>query len=448
MNGKAGVQSDATGRGIWATAEIQKGEEIAKVPAELLLTKASAVKALGSPIASLGEYPAIALQLVHEKYVLKEDSFWHPYLDMLPGLQEIGSSFTWAEEDMELLSGSLIKNMSKFLRERIEGEYASIRDSILARNSKQFPLEVFTTSRFVWGYAVLLSRSFRIRFIGRDEVIALIPYIDLINHEPDSKAYVAGSLEQKGRMVTMSTDRPYQAQEQIFDSYGRRSNDELLLLYGFALAKNVHNFVEISLLDLWKSTELANAKRSWLKGRAVDADEMQSLCLPRGYWPQEIMLLLRLLVLTARDIRGHGDTIMQSLNDLGLENAFDPVVEERALRALQKLCEGVLAQCRAEQQQRDDAIMEDPEALQSLPPRERCAIITRHGEAEVLRTNLARIKRLVRHIPFIFDMKDARRQEAFPGLAADSMPQDFDLFLKEHVLCAVRPLRCDRFLSC
>ena len=29
--------------------------------------------------------------------------------------------------------------------------------------------------------------------------------------------------------------------EQIFDSYGRRSNDELLLLYGFSLPRNVNS---------------------------------------------------------------------------------------------------------------------------------------------------------------------------------------------------------------
>lgn len=48
--------------------------------------------------------------------------------------------------------------------------------------------------------------------------------------------------------LTRSTDgakAPRGAQEQIFDSYGRRSNDELLLLYGFSLPQNIHNFVEL-----------------------------------------------------------------------------------------------------------------------------------------------------------------------------------------------------------
>jgi hypothetical protein len=31
----------------------------------------------------------------------------------------------------------------------------------------------------------------------------------------------------------------------------------------------------------------------------------------------------------------------------------------------------------------------------------------------------------------VFDKKEARRQQIFPGLAEDSKPADFDIFLKE-----------------
>lgn len=72
-----------------------------------------------------------------------------------------------------------------------------------------------------------------------DEVIALVPWIDFMNHDPDSKAYVAATRDGNGPAVLLKTDRPYQGDEQIFDSYGRRSNDELLLLYGFSLTRNV-----------------------------------------------------------------------------------------------------------------------------------------------------------------------------------------------------------------
>ena len=37
--------------------------------------------------------------------MLASDSFWHSYLEMLPEIDDIGASFTWKDEDLELLSG-------------------------------------------------------------------------------------------------------------------------------------------------------------------------------------------------------------------------------------------------------------------------------------------------------------------------------------------------------
>lgn len=73
------------------------------------------------------------------------------------------------------------RNMSRFLREKIEEEYSSVMGRL------PLPREVFSLDRFLWAYAVLLSRSFRLRF-GPKEVIALVPWIDFMNHDPDSKA--------------------------------------------------------------------------------------------------------------------------------------------------------------------------------------------------------------------------------------------------------------------
>lgn len=434
LNPRASVREDEVGRGIWSSGALDLGAEVAKIPWRLLLTKATAMRSLGlSPrlAKEVGEYPCIALQLIHEKYLLKEESFWHSYLELLPETEEIGASFTWNDDDLELLSGSLIKNMSKFLREKISEEYQSITQKVFAQNPERFPQDVFTLPRFLWAYAVLLSRSFRLRLDGKDEVIALVPWIDFMNHDPDSKAYVAATRDGNGPAVLLKTDRPYQGDEQIFDSYGRRSNDELLLLYGFSLTRNVHNFVEISLVDLWAKSDLAQAKKTWLKAQGADVDEMQSLCLPRGYWPQETMLLMRLLLLTPRDLNRRDANLLQSFSDLGMKNAFSPSVERRALRTLRQLCEELLQRCPEERRQSDARIMAEPELLQRLPTKEKCAIMTRYGEVNVLETNVRRIDRLLDHIPFVFDKKEARRQQIFPGLAEDSKPADFDIFLKE-----------------
>lgn len=57
--------------------------------------------------------------------------------------------------------------MSKFLREKIEEEYLSITKKVFAKNPDRFPRDVFTLPRFLWAYAVLLSRSFRLHLDGK-----------------------------------------------------------------------------------------------------------------------------------------------------------------------------------------------------------------------------------------------------------------------------------------
>lgn len=65
VNSAAAVQSSATGRGIWSTQPLEQGAEVARIPYKLLLTQASAEKALPE-LQGVAEYPSIALQLIHE----------------------------------------------------------------------------------------------------------------------------------------------------------------------------------------------------------------------------------------------------------------------------------------------------------------------------------------------------------------------------------------------
>ena len=55
--------------GIWSSGALDLGAEVAKIPWRLLLTEATAMRSLGlSPelTREVGEYPSMALQLIHE----------------------------------------------------------------------------------------------------------------------------------------------------------------------------------------------------------------------------------------------------------------------------------------------------------------------------------------------------------------------------------------------
>lgn len=46
-------------------------------------------------------------------------------------------------------------------------------------------------------------------------------------------------------MITIYADKDYKKMEQVYISYGQKSNADLLLLYGFCLDRNPFNSVEI-----------------------------------------------------------------------------------------------------------------------------------------------------------------------------------------------------------
>ena len=47
LNPKANVREAANGRGIWSTGDLAKASEVARVPWKLLMTRRSAMEALG-----------------------------------------------------------------------------------------------------------------------------------------------------------------------------------------------------------------------------------------------------------------------------------------------------------------------------------------------------------------------------------------------------------------
>ena len=86
------ITNESSGRGLLARRKISDGDELLKIPYDLCITRKSARKALGKDALQDGinEYLAMACQLIHEKYVLGDESFYDPYMGVLP--EESGKS--------------------------------------------------------------------------------------------------------------------------------------------------------------------------------------------------------------------------------------------------------------------------------------------------------------------------------------------------------------------
>ncbi|CAM9809509.1 unnamed protein product, partial [Phaeothamnion confervicola] len=246
-------ENEAAGRGMVANREIKEGDELFALPIDLLLTKAKAQEVMGSEAITddLGEYLAIALLLVNERGK-GEDSFWKPYIDVLPTSQDVFPTYVWAEEELALLEGSPVLAATESMKRKLRAEYAALQD-LFQRLPDKFPADIFTFDAFEWAFSVLFSRAIRLGSLttgASGEAVALVPYADLFNHNPFANSYIdareVGFLKKRNEVVVYA-DRSYKIMEQVFISYGPKSNADLLLLYGFCLDRNPFNSVDLTL---------------------------------------------------------------------------------------------------------------------------------------------------------------------------------------------------------
>lgn len=141
------ITNESSGRGLLARRDINEGTNLLKIPLKLCLTKSSARKALGKDVlsAEINEYLAIALQLIHERYVLGKKSFWDPYIGVLPETEEVNPTFTWSDEDLSFLNGSPIIAATKSLQMKLKSEYDALlggEDGLIRKYPDRFPEQV------------------------------------------------------------------------------------------------------------------------------------------------------------------------------------------------------------------------------------------------------------------------------------------------------------------
>lgn len=107
----------------------------------------------------------------------------------------------------------------------------------------RLPVDKITPDLFLWAFVMLFSRAARLTSKQSGEELALVPYADLMNHNPFSNTYIDAQksgmpLFSRKEEVAVYSDRSYKKFEQVFINYGDKGNGDLLLLYGFALDRN------------------------------------------------------------------------------------------------------------------------------------------------------------------------------------------------------------------
>ncbi|MBA0610250.1 hypothetical protein Godav_011118, partial [Gossypium davidsonii] len=250
---------------------------------------------------NVADLPLLATYLISEAN-LQKSSRWSNYISSLP--RQPYSLLYWTRSELDrYLKASQIRLRAVERIADITGTFDDLRRRIFSKHPHLFPKEVFNLVTFRWSFGILLSRL--IYLSSMDGKVALVPWADMLNHSCEVETYL--NYDKSSQAVVFTTDRAYQSGEQVFISYGKKSNAELLLSYGFVPKEgtNLNDSVELP-LSLKISDKCYKQKLKALKKHGLSAYagyiyislSFGSQCYPIQIsgWPLELMAYAYLTV--------------------------------------------------------------------------------------------------------------------------------------------------------
>lgn len=251
---------------------------------------------------------------------------------------------------------------------------------------------------------MLFSRAARLTSKVAGEELALVPYADLMNHNPFSNTYIdaqttggMASFIKRKEEVAIYSDRSYKKFEQVFISYGEKSNSDLLLLYGFALERNPFNSVDIT-VGLSKKDPLYVGKRAYLAKSGKDAISVR-FPLQQNRYPSELVDFLRLLLVEPDDLG------MQTLERVDFNEPISPSLERRVLITIIDICKSYLDQYPTSLDE-DESFMVDRSLFSTLTKQQRMAVKLRASEKNILFLTIEAVEKELSKLPIIVGSDD------------------------------------------
>jgi len=221
-------------RGVHAMCDVSKDEVVLEVPLSHIMTsevaKASDIgqQLLSSGVELSSSHTFLACYLLQERR--NPNSFWKPYIDILPQhYRNLPIFFT--QHELAYLKGS-------FTLGRIADRHAELKDEYdtIVRSVPSFA--TYSLEEFIWGRSVVITRIFGL-MIGGTKTDGLVPMADMLNHRRPRETSWQYT-DAKGAFTITALKNLSQG-AQIYDSYGRKCNSRFFVNYGFSLEENPDN---------------------------------------------------------------------------------------------------------------------------------------------------------------------------------------------------------------
>ena len=222
-------------------AGIAPGETIASIPATCVMSVGrSAASAVGVACNALETPPSPEYVLWLDMALGRRDESHesHPYLAALP--KDAPDVASWTSKMLASLAGTDVGAAAIAAKDALAAEHERVQ----ALLDYKVPL-----AEMRWARGCYLSRRFPPRLLDADAPSVgapgiLLPFFDLLNHGKGTEIEWRGD----GTSVSFAAGAAgILPNAEIFNNYGAKANDELLVAHGFALENNEHDRVALKM---------------------------------------------------------------------------------------------------------------------------------------------------------------------------------------------------------
>ncbi|KAJ2357693.1 hypothetical protein IWW50_003979 [Coemansia erecta] len=320
------VRETEHGNGVYAREAIGEESQFAQIPMRLVVTGRVCRAALGTDASEseLRGRPLLCAFLIQQRFVAGTESFWHPYISILPC--EFHTPLFFTDSELELLRGTPMAYAVEDRRQLLRAEHEELMQRV---PETAIPPSVLTFENYLWAAGVVSSRAFTESLVSgtKDtdgETSVLLPLLDMMNHRPLTRiswiiddsciGFRSGAAIGKGC--------------EVVNNYGGKSNEELLLGYGFCVPGNPLSCYHIKLN--YTMDPLAGDKRGILEyAQMASCDHY----IRAGGLPRELLPTLRVMAMTEADVYYVKQLVRSTTNVSSPERVLDNLGLRIELRA-------------------------------------------------------------------------------------------------------------------
>ncbi|KAL0261893.1 hypothetical protein SLS55_003326 [Diplodia seriata] len=283
IDGVTPARLPGRGLGVLATKPLKQGDLLVSVPAKALLTTESKhVKDVELPKDATVHARLAAYLTLMDGKADAPHRIWQP---VWPKKEEFESimPMNWEEREKELLPAHA-KSLLEKQQEKFEKDWRALRAHLPSGDCRDlftYYWLIVNTRTFYWDYPTTTrtgKQQVKRRKLAPDDCMALCPFMEYFNHADEG---VSDNLLHPG--------------DEVFLSYGRHSNDFLLVEYGFLLDFNKWDETkldDIILPKLYQEKKDAMDELGFLGDFTIDSSQtchrtqvaLRALVLPGNTW--------------------------------------------------------------------------------------------------------------------------------------------------------------------